>query len=120
VLFLPTPFKIISAPSLSPPSTTTKSEILKPGALYANCAVVKLAVPTPSMPKSSDKKGKQKEDGMEGNGKQEKIEDDGELGGELAGRLVWEEFEVTLKTWEKAVPESQPERKVEGEATLAQ
>jgi hypothetical protein len=90
VLFLPTPLKIILAPSTSssPTSTLTKSEILEPGALYANCAVVKLALPTLSTPESSDEKRKRKEDATEGNSKQEKVEDDGELGSlrELAGR----------------------------------
>jgi hypothetical protein len=38
--------------------------------LYADYAVVKLVLPTPSTPKSSDEKGKLKEDVAEGNSKE--------------------------------------------------
>jgi hypothetical protein len=34
--------------------------------------------------------------------------DDGELGGELAGRLVWESFERELKSWSAASAPSAP------------
>jgi hypothetical protein len=77
-LFLPTPFKVLSAESND--NSTTQTELLKPGALYANCATIKLDVPIPD----HDLK-----------------EDDGEYGGEMAGRLVWEAYEAGLKLWEK-------------------
>jgi hypothetical protein len=32
------------------------------------------------------------------------LPDDGEYGGELAGRLVWEAYEAGLKVWEKENP----------------
>lgn len=77
-------------------------EILKPGALYRECAVVRLRIPSPPDPlkdlPASDK-GKEKERGSE-----QSLPDDGELGGEVAGRLVWESFEKALKEWEQANP----------------
>lgn len=81
---------------------------MKPGALYRECAVVRLTVPAPADPLvSEDNKGKDKDHGTE-------IPDDGELGGEVAGRLVWESFEEALKEWEKANP---PPAKKEGSDT---
>lgn len=72
-------------------------EVLKPGALYRECAIVNLHVPQPAQPvddeKSSKAKGKRKEE--EG-----VPEDDGELGGEAVGRAVWEWYEARLKEWE--------------------
>jgi hypothetical protein len=93
-LFLPTPFKISPARNPQKPE-----EVLKPGALYRECAVVKLQVPKP--PKVDE------------NVRDEVnvSEDDGELGGEISGRLVWEYFEQELKRWEKLHPprrEDQP------------
>lgn len=115
-LFLPTPFKILSRPT-NKTKTTAKGtpidasltempeEILKPGALYAECAVVRLNIPTPANPLvSEDKKEK-------GKGKAEVLEipDDGEFGGEVTGRLVWEAYEEALKVWEKANPPKEEE-----------
>ncbi|KAJ7183467.1 hypothetical protein C8R46DRAFT_1172939 [Mycena filopes] len=116
VLFLPTPLKIKST------KTKTKldaepEEALKPGALYAECAVVRLGVPTPplapaptppstssstSSASAGDAKGKGKEEKKE-KGEQEQeqeMPDDGELGGEAGGRAVWEAYEVGLRGWE--------------------
>lgn len=82
---------------------TAPEEILKPGSLYRECAVIPLRIPSvldPSAAPASEKgKGKAKDEG-EG----EKLPDDGELGGEVAGRLVWESFEKELVEWEKANP----------------
>ncbi|KAE9390770.1 hypothetical protein BT96DRAFT_945882 [Gymnopus androsaceus JB14] len=106
VLFLPTPFKLLSQ---TPSKAKTDSgidksdapeEVLKPGSLYAECAVVKLKVPpSPPLEEEGNEKGKGKEteEAMD-------LPDDGELGGELAGRRVWEAFEAALKAWEKANP----------------
>jgi len=108
VLFLPTPFKRGTA---KPPTSTDSSiendalpeEILKPGALYRECAVVRLHIPSPPDPvKDLPGKGEEKE--------QEGLPDDGELGGEVAGRLVWESFETALKEWEKANPPTKNNR----------
>jgi hypothetical protein len=79
-------------------------EILKPGALYRECAVVRLRIPSPpdpleDLPASDNGKGKEKDTEPE-----QKLPDDGEMGGEIAGRLVWESFETALKQWEKANP----------------
>lgn len=127
-LFLPTPFKILSqaepksaedkpkASVIDESLTDMPEEVLKPGALYSDCAVVKLKVPIPasaleqgaSENRSDKGKGKAKE---EGNAKLEDvidIPDDGEFGGELVGRLVWEAYEEGLKAWEIANP---PEEK---------
>ncbi|KIM76579.1 hypothetical protein PILCRDRAFT_826151 [Piloderma croceum F 1598] len=113
VLFLPTPFK--STPKSRPDSKKSPTEedalpeeILKPGALYRECAVVKLWVPrsvdpladVPTAP-SNKGKGEDKE-------KEKPHDDDGELGGEVTGRLVWESFEKALKEWEDANPDPDP------------
>lgn len=45
--------------------------------------------------------GKSKVDGKD---QEQGLPDDGELGGEVAGRLVWESFETAMKEWEKANP----------------
>ncbi|KAJ7152902.1 hypothetical protein C8R46DRAFT_1006788 [Mycena filopes] len=119
VLFLPTPLKIKSTKT----KTKTKldaepEEALKPGALYAECAVVRLGVPTPplapappppstssstSSASAGDAKGKGKEEGKkgpEGGEQEQEMPDDGELGGEAGGRAVWEAYEVGLRGWE--------------------
>ncbi|KAG6901751.1 hypothetical protein C0995_008316 [Termitomyces sp. Mi166 len=115
-LFLPTPFKVFSkaAPKATQASTNDgvpidasisemPEEVLKPGALYADCAVVRLTVPTPSDTPASEKKP-QKGKGKEGLEEVLEIPDDGEYGGEAMGRLVWEAYEDALKTWELANP----------------
>jgi len=114
VLFLPTPFK--ASPAKPAAATgpiendTLPEEILKPGALYRECAVVHLHVPSPpdpfkDIPMSNKGKGKENEGGS-GQG----LADDGELGGEVAGRLVWESFEKALKEWEKTNPPPKKDR----------
>ncbi|KAJ3811350.1 hypothetical protein F5876DRAFT_64851 [Lentinula aff. lateritia] len=119
VLFLPTPFKFLSQTIQNQPKakndslidksvTESPEEVLKPGALYAECAVVRLKVSSPHPEGDADGKQNDKENG---NGKAAQKEpqtldlpDDGEFGGELAGRRVWEAFEAALKAWEKANP----------------
>ncbi|KXN86022.1 hypothetical protein AN958_10579 [Leucoagaricus sp. SymC.cos] len=118
-LFLPTPFKILSqsistssdstsskdgqgeSSSTPPPklSSLIREEVLKPGALYAECAVVRLdfSIPSPS-PSPLDEKVKDEEKEHES---VLQITDDGEYGGEVAGRMVWEAYEAALKIWEK-------------------
>ena len=114
-LFLPTPFKVPVQPTQVPDAMP--EEVLKPGALYRECAVVTLKVSVPEKlalsadPKaSSSKKGK-------GNAEEEVLEipDDGEYGGEVAGRLVWESYEEALKVWEKENPANEEDVKREEE-----
>ncbi|EKM81374.1 hypothetical protein AGABI1DRAFT_37986 [Agaricus bisporus var. burnettii JB137-S8] len=91
-LFLPTPFKVLS----STDTPIVQTELLKPGALYADCATVKLDVPVPSTSinvTENDKEGIQ-------------IEEDGEYGGEKVGRWVWEAYETGLKVWDKGKDKS--------------
>ncbi|GLB37969.1 putative short chain dehydrogenase reductase family protein [Lyophyllum shimeji] len=112
-LFLPTPFRILRTKAASDKPNSSKGgpiessvtdmpeEVLKPGALYAECAVVRVKVPPPSDPQASEK--------SQGNGKAKarevlEIADDGEFGGEVMGRLVWEAYEDALKAWEAANP----------------
>lgn len=83
VLFLPTPFK--SAPRQG---TDAPEEVLKAGALYRECAVVNLRIPSPATADAGDAQ----------------IPDDGELGGVHLGQAVWEGFESALKEWEKLSP----------------
>lgn len=131
VLFLPTPFKILASVtgtknSKTPVDTTTldfPEEVLRPGALYADCAIVKPKISIPPELVEDDKKLREddnqkakKDIGSEGKEKVSlheevlDIEDDGEYGGELAGRLVWESFERALKDWEKETPPTERDR----------
>ena len=88
-------------------------EVLVPGALYADCAVVvNLSVKLDN----TDIQQVQKNDEVKKSGastsnneetkRREVIElpDDSEYGGELAGKLVWEAYEGGLKVWEKENP----------------
>lgn len=135
VLYLPTPFKIF-AHTKSPktpqgPFDATKlelpEEVLRPGALYAECATVKLKVNVPEELIEEDKKLRESKTSSEdkhkhkGKGKEKvslqeevlDIEDDGEYGGELAGRLVWESYERALRDWEKETPPTERDRERE-------
>ncbi|KAK7054803.1 hypothetical protein VNI00_003266 [Paramarasmius palmivorus] len=115
VLFLPTPFKLLST-SVSKEEKTTDSlidksvtevpeEVLKPGALYAECAsVVGLKVPPPPMPDEKDEKVDEKGKGKAKEEEGRSLPRDNEFGGEIAGTLVWEAYETALKLWEKANP----------------
>ena len=100
-LFLPTPFKLRlsdvgvdhnpnTGSSTKRSSRITSGEILKPGALYADCSVVEVNLKAPKAPVTSTQ--------PEGNDLAS--EDDGEMGGEEIGRSVWERYEAQLKTWE--------------------
>jgi hypothetical protein len=139
VLFLPTPFKLLSESTLvsvstsksnSTPSASTSTsnadgasktaslldmpeEVLVPGALYADCAVVvnltvKLDNPDIQLQVNDEevKSGAKETSTNKETKRGEVIElaDDGEYGGELAGRLVWEGYEAGLKVWERENP----------------
>jgi len=120
VLFLPTPFKVLSqAIDLSAKKETSPAdasdlklpeEVLRPGALYAECAMVQLKINLPQDAIDADKKTKGKapltEEVLD-------IVDDGEYGGELAGRLVWESYEQALKIWEKDTPPTESDKERE-------
>ncbi|KZT22434.1 hypothetical protein NEOLEDRAFT_1137867 [Neolentinus lepideus HHB14362 ss-1] len=91
-LFLPTPYKEHS-------SEAQLTEVLKPGALYSECAVVILRVPP--LPEAEKEKLGLKVEAEAG--KQGEVKDDGEMGGQDVGRVVWEGFEESLKRWEASV-----------------
>lgn len=95
VLFLPTPFKSSRAPAISTSIENAPEEVLKAGALYRECAVVHVRIPTPDGTPSGNEEGP--------------MPDDRELGGVHLGQSVWESFEVALKEWEKTVPASDEE-----------
>jgi hypothetical protein len=107
-LFLPTPFKSLQALGANTPTEgvpaeegvaqrrTVPGEVLKPGALYAECAVVPLRVPPAPPPPETD--GAPVEERKEERGAE--AADDGEMGGVALGSLVWDEFERELKEWE--------------------
>ncbi|KAF9811739.1 hypothetical protein IEO21_06462 [Rhodonia placenta] len=123
VLFLPTPLKRAFAhidatinPAPTPESTDEKKpapkptvvyeEVLKPGALYRECAVAQLNIPPlPSPPEDMKSDEKARADGK-GKGKERAsmpdatFPDDGEFGGEAVGRAVWEWYEEHLKAWD--------------------
>ena len=133
VLCLPTPFKILSqATDLSSnKDATTKErlvdtsllemseEVLRPGALYAECATVGLTVNILPEVVEDDKRAQERtanDSKKKGKGKASlkdeviNITDDGEYGGELAGRLVWESYERALKVWEKETPPTERDK----------
>ncbi|KAG1855345.1 hypothetical protein DFJ58DRAFT_659921 [Suillus subalutaceus] len=83
VLFLPTPFKSNARQGADAPE-----EVLKAGALYRECAVVNLRIPSPVTADTADAQ----------------VPDDGELGGVHLGQAVWEGLESALKEWEKVDP----------------
>lgn len=107
-LFLPTPFK--SAARNTNDTDELTVEVLKPGALYADCSVVKVTPRVQPSEQTPSKDGENKT--AKGKGKQtDKTEDqsgalpdDGEIGGEPLGRRVWESFEAALRVWEKSNP----------------
>jgi hypothetical protein len=73
--------------------------VLKPGALYAECAVVPVRVTVTPVPPAKDKpKGKDKDT----QGVDEMRPDDGELGGVALGMEVWDDYERQLKMWDVA------------------
>ncbi|TRM70434.1 hypothetical protein BD626DRAFT_544786 [Schizophyllum amplum] len=130
-LFVPTAFKVVGGgvekdkeePGGAGKPIRTRQEVLKPGALYAECAVVPLAVDVPEEWLEDDKKDEEKSKSADkGKGKGTDkgkstateetltLSDDGEYGGERAGRAVWEAFEAALKVWEAS-----EEKKPEGE-----
>lgn len=78
-------------------------EVLKPGALYRECAAVQVDVPKPreSPPDKDEKKSRKKgKDKVKETENTTVLEDDGEFGGEVVGRAVWEWYEARLKDWE--------------------
>jgi hypothetical protein len=133
-LFLPTPFKSTQSTQSTAervkaagPLDELPDEALKPGALYAECAVVRVNVPKPP----SDTKGgestttttntttkeKQKDEKKDEKGKSKEkatpekagddmptMAEDNEMGGVVVGTLVWECFERGLKVWEASEP----------------
>ncbi|KAL1675142.1 hypothetical protein EV122DRAFT_219179 [Schizophyllum commune] len=126
-LFVPTPFKIIGGTvekdtTDSDGKAKPRQEVLKPGALYAECAVVPLEVTVPDEWIEQDaqnaKAEKEKSKGKAKSTAQEEtiaLADDGEYGGERAGRAVWEAFEAALKVWEASEEKEKPA--TEGEKT---
>lgn len=107
-LFLPTPFK--SGARDNNDTDELAVEVLKPGALYADCSVVKVT-PRVGPPKRtpSEKEGKKtaKGKGVQTDKAEDEsriLPDDGEMGGESLGRQVWENFEAALRVWEKSNP----------------
>ncbi|KIY67877.1 hypothetical protein CYLTODRAFT_490280 [Cylindrobasidium torrendii FP15055 ss-10] len=116
-IFLPTPFKVIppipdeNAESAGPIDRSLleiPEEVLKPGALYAECSVVKLVVPAlPPAPQVEEDKPQPDTKGKGKAGEEEPtldIPDDGEFGGEAMGRAVWESYEAAVKVWQKRHP----------------
>ncbi|KAI0046462.1 hypothetical protein FA95DRAFT_1560111 [Auriscalpium vulgare] len=120
-LFLPTPFKLLAA--IAPdgtPQERSEEEVLKPGALYAECAVVRVNVPPAPVPPENDidpepsAKGKEKAKAEDAPPGQTSRPDDGELGGEVLGTLIWDEYESELKVWEdRAAAEEREQRERE-------
>lgn len=79
-------------------SKGSTEEVLKAGALYRECAVVDLSIPTSTSAPSRDTNEDRNNTSMT---------EDGEFGGVHLGQSVWENFEVGLKEWEKkSVPSS--------------
>lgn len=100
VLLLPTPFKKTTQTSDANTSSFNKGpsqEVLRPGALYRECAIVNVQIPTPG--------------GMTpGHGDHKDAMADGEFGGVTIGQSVWEAFEAGLRDWEKTTTASEARR----------
>ena len=110
-LFLPTPFKHLAH---SPDDTRKRApeEVLKPGALYAECGVVPVRVTVTPIPPAKDKsKGGGKDKDTQG--VDETRPDDGELGGVALGMQVWDDYEQQLKMWDAAEAHPADARKEE-------
>lgn len=83
---------------------------MKPGALYADCSVLRVTPRVQIPERAPSKDGQEKL--TKGKGKQADkpedksgtLPDDGEAGGEPLGRQVWENFEAALRAWEKSGP----------------
>ena len=107
-LFLPTPFKSEARNNNETDELTV--EVLKPGALYADCSVVRVtprAQPPKQTPPKDGEEKKAKGKGKQTDKPEDKsgvLPDDGEMGGEPLGRRVWENFEAALRVWEKSNP----------------
>ena len=105
---MPTPFK--SKARNNNETDELAVEVLKPGALYADCSVVRVTLRARSPNEVPPKEGEEKK--AKGKGKQTDKPgdesgippDDGEMGGEPLGREVWENFEAALRVWEKSNP----------------
>lgn len=93
-------------------------EILKPGALYSDCSVVKINLPNRAPLPESELSGADVQKAGDAGAKEKDkdkekadvdvdmdVKDDGEYGGEALGRFVWEEYEKSLKTGEAALKE---------------
>ena len=124
VLFLPTPFKraLAQVTAATDPSSQTPKpkqdiddsmpeEVLKPGALYRECSIVTLKLPP--LPEDFVKAKEEEEKKRKASKKTKdeevvELEDDGEFGGELIGRTVWEWYEMKLKEWEEREKAKKP------------
>ena len=75
--------------------------MLKPGALYAECAVAPVHIPKTTLAPSAEEKPDDGGDGKTAGGGTT-VPDDGELGGTALGMEVWDDYERELKVWEAA------------------
>jgi hypothetical protein len=94
VLFVPTraKYRFSEMPSEGhQESTEVLARTLRPGALYANCRVVRVALPIPPV---SEKDARSGEEGKKGAPE--------ESPADTLGRRVWEMMEKELKVWDGA------------------
>jgi hypothetical protein len=107
-LFLPTPFKSEARNNNETDELT--AEVLKPGALYADCSVVKVtprAQPAKQAPSKDSEEKKAKGKGKQTDKNDDEsgvLPDDGEMGGEPLGRQVWESFESSTEGMGRVKP----------------
>jgi hypothetical protein len=100
------PAQLSKTPKANADAKEEEDEALLPGALYAECAVVRtpaIAPPptTTTPPNSTSKSGKEKPTQT---GVKQEEGDEVETEDERAGRLVWEAYEAGLRAWEAANP----------------
>ena len=100
-LFLPTPFKVFTA-APDDVRKRTPEEVLKPGALYAECAVVPVHIPASSIPRAGGRSEEDKDKEQKHSDGDSPQPDDGELGGVALGMQVWDDYERELKVWDEA------------------
>ncbi|THH09481.1 hypothetical protein EW145_g1998 [Phellinidium pouzarii] len=105
-LFLPTPFKLATmtkSETTGPENDddTPPEEVLKPGALYSDCSIVRIDLRDRVQHHGNS-------DEKQGEFSKADLPDDGEYGGEALGRFVWETFEEALKNRERKFAEGTP------------
>jgi hypothetical protein len=110
------PTQLSKTPKASADAKEEEDEALLPGALYAECAVVRtpaIAPPPPTTTASSSSASSSGKEKTAQTGVKQEEGDEVETDDERAGRLVWEAYEAGLRAWEAANPSVPAEAKAD-------